>query len=319
MDRPRPSSPIDACDRRAWIRAALGGLVATNLLRGVEPTPDDASEVEVIGRKAGLEGFGRAETAHYLGLGNAPAAFRAESVATCETLAEDFLKHFREKGFDDLTLPKSRLTLVVLADARSFGLFTGEKQDQAIGGHYELDTNRLVTFDFRGDQAGLAIAAERVNTIVLIHEATHQLTFNAGMLDRQGDFPLAICEGLATYGEVWRPRRKGVIGQVNTDRLKGLKIAFDRGDSWIPVEKLLVEDDLMDGEATRDVAYAESWLLIHMHMKSPAKLPKLRAYLAAIKGRRDPKRRLEDARQHLGDLEKLDAELRRYRSRPTGK
>jgi hypothetical protein len=54
-------------------------------------------------------------------------------------------------------------------------------------------------------------------------------------------------------------------------------------------------------------------------MKSPAKLPKLRAYLAAIKGRRDPKRRLEDARQHLGDLEKLDAELRRYRSRPTGK
>ena len=35
----------------------------------------------------------------------------------------------------------------------------------------------------------------------LVHEATHQLSFNTGLLNREGDTPLCIVEGLGTYGE----------------------------------------------------------------------------------------------------------------------
>jgi hypothetical protein len=81
----------------------------------------------------------------------------------------------------------------------------------------------------------------------------------------------------------------------------------------------LLKDSLLDDLETRDVAYAESWLLIHYCLKSPAMLPKLQAYLAAIKPRRNAEHRLEDARAHLGDLKKLDDDVRRYRTRPIGK
>ena len=38
--------------------------------------------------------------------------------------------------------------------------------------------------------------------ITLSHEATHQLTFNTGLLNRKGDVPMCIAEGLAVYGEI---------------------------------------------------------------------------------------------------------------------
>ncbi len=44
-------------------------------------------------------------------------------------------------------------------------------------------------------------ASTRVNTFTLVHEAIHQLTYNTGLLDRQADVPVAISEGLATFGE----------------------------------------------------------------------------------------------------------------------
>jgi len=260
-------------------------------------------------KAAGLGPFARTETAHFAGVGDAPGAFRAEVVAASERAAKDFVDHFREKGFADTALPTRRMTVVILADARSYRAFTGQKDDLAVGGHYEIDTNRLVMFDFRADQGRVNAAAEWINTLTLIHETTHILTFNTGILDRKADVPLAISEGLATYGEVWRPNGKGRIGGVNLPRLSGL------GRDWLALSRLLVEDGLLEAEGTRDAAYAQAWVLIHAHLKSPARLPRLRSYLAAIRGRTDPKHRLDDARGHLGDLEKLDVDLRRYASR----
>jgi hypothetical protein len=60
------------------------------------------------------------------------------------------------------------------------------------------------------------------------------------------------------------------------------------------------------------LAYAESWLLVDYSMKEPSRLLGFRAYLELIHGRRDGNRRLEDARRHLGDLDRLDEDLRRY-------
>ena len=100
-----------------------------------------------------------------------------------------------------------------------------------MGGHYELDTNRLVIFDFRpggGPPAGAN--PKRINTFTLIHEATHQLTFNTGLLDRQGDVPVAVSEGLAMYAELGHDGRS-VLGMINRPRLE---VVFNKKDASSP-------------------------------------------------------------------------------------
>ncbi len=306
-----PSDPV--ATRRLFLGVTLASLLP-RLARA-----DDAAEIKAIARKAGLAAFGRTETAHFLGLGDASNAFRAEALNACEKMADDFLLDLKQKGFAGLAYPPQKMTVVILSDAKAYAAYTGEKTDLAIGGHFELDTNRLVMFDFRGNQAQVEAAAERINSFILFHETSHQLTFNVGLLGLKADVPLCISEGLATYGEVWRPRGHGRVGQVNKERLEGLPSSARRlRDVWLPLPRLIVEDDLLREEKTQQVAYAQSWVLIHSHLKTPTKLPRLRAYLAAIAGRRDPKDRLEDAKAHLGDLTKLDAEMRLYARKPIG-
>ena len=47
----------------------------------------------------------------------------------------------------------------------------------------------------------MAPRASHRNMETLAHEGTHQLSFNTGLLSREGDMPLCIVEGLGTYGE----------------------------------------------------------------------------------------------------------------------
>ncbi len=45
-------------------------------------------------------------------------------------------------------------------------------------------------------------------------------------------------------------------------------------------------------------------------MTNPERLPQFRAYLETLRGRKDKNHRLEDAKAHFGDLDRLDQELR---------
>lgn len=264
------------------------------------------------GRAAKLGPFEVSETEMFRGIGDAPAAFRDEALGVCEAVAADYRKHFTQKGFEVAT-PKEKMLIVVLSSPGAYAAFEAEPGiAEAIGGHFDLEDNWQVTFDFRPRGAGATASAERINTFTLVHETIHQLTYNTGLLDRANDIPLAISEGLATYGETWRPRHRGEIGQANRDRLAGLRRA-----RWIPIAKLLAEDGLLEAEETRDAAYAESWLLAHAFLKDSARVPKFRAYLDALRKKPDPKKREEVAREHLGDLDRLDHELRLQARRST--
>jgi hypothetical protein len=149
---------------------------------------------------------------------------------------------------------------------------------------------------------------------VLFHEATHQLTFNTGLLNRRGDVPLAIAEGLGTYGEVRSPNGKAKIGDVNRDRLRGLMTrgATPAKSPMAPMESLIADDDRMEAPETQQIAYSECWLLVHYLMKTPSRLPGFRAYLKAIWGRKDASRRMDDWKRHLGDPAALDRDLAAY-------
>src|SRR5262249_21302903 len=136
------------------------------------------------------------------------------------------------------------------------------------------------------------------NTLSLAHEATHQLTFNTGLLRRRGDVPKCISEGLAMYAEIRSATRRIPMGKVNDERLRGLAYGQRQGNKWIPVEQLLADDGPIDGEGgsgQQQLAYAESWLLVHWLLQEP-RMAGFREYLDAIRDRKEASHRVEDAR-----------------------
>ncbi|MBX6314169.1 MAG: DUF1570 domain-containing protein [Isosphaeraceae bacterium] len=307
-------------DRRGWLAAVLAGW-ATTAGRAEEPgrKSEEERDLEGVRARARAVGLGPLRsgppTAHYQSIGDAPLSFQTRALELCESLARDYLKHFQDKGFT-VALPDRRLTVVALADPRGFARFTGEEEGSVVAGIYEPKTNRLIIFDNRAGGAADPRLAERANTIALMHEATHQLTFNTGLLVRDGDVPLCLSEGLAMYGEVRRPNGQAKVGDLNFGWLPVLAAARRKGAGLFPLRQLLTEDALLKQEATQHLARAQSWLLVHFLMKAPGRPPQFRAYLEAIRQRRDDAARIEDARTHLGDLEKLDRELAQYALRP---
>jgi hypothetical protein len=130
------------------------------------------------------------------------------------------------------------------------------------------------------------------------------------------DIPVAISEGLATYAELWAPPRdRTAFGKVNHARLDVL----DRAE-WIPISRLLADDGVFDDAKTTDVAYAESWLVVHDLLRQPKSLPQFKTYLVGFPKPGGEVGREAYAESALGSLRDFDAEIRRYarrvRSRP---
>jgi hypothetical protein len=319
--RDRTDDPI-SLTRRAWLAGAMLGFGATSVAPAARAgeaggDPDEASEiasVQASARKAGLGPFALNRTKHFLCLGNGPDKFRAAALGICESLAQALIPYFNERGFK-LAFPPRSPTVIALKDSASYKAYIGEDPGEVVGGHFDLDTNRLVIFDFRPDQSEAWNNPERINLLTLVHETTHLLCFNTGLLSLKADVPACISEGLATYVELWRPRGRGKIGTTNGPRLKALVAARENGEPWIPIADLLANDDLFREEKSAQLAYVESWLLVHYLIKTPAQLTNLKAYLAKIPAAAGAAKRVEYAEASLGSLQALDHEVSRHGQR----
>ncbi|MFO0890675.1 MAG: DUF1570 domain-containing protein [Isosphaeraceae bacterium] len=320
--------------RRGWLRGAFSGCLglscsgifaAQSVQSGRSGSEDERSaEAELEGIRSRLEAarigpIHVARSAHYQGIGDAAEAFIKLILDDCEQLAEDYRVHFRKRELP-VKMPQGRLTVVLLRDERSFGRFlrlpapahpVGGGAVLQPSGVYDRKTNLLQVFDWRN--VPMAPRSASRNSETLAHEGTHQLTFNTGLLSREGDIPICIVEGLGTYGEPRQPRGPSELGRVNVKRLDDLA-KIQRQVPWIPLKELITDDAVLRaGKAARVLlGYAQSWLLVHYLMKTPTEMPRFRNYLKAIASRTTKEHRLEDAQAHLGDLDALDRELRRY-------
>jgi Protein of unknown function (DUF1570) len=319
---------VTALSRRSWLATAFLGLtgatassrpVWSKQTKGGDKDGDsDAKEialVQYIAKKAGLERFSDSRTPHFLGLGDADARFRNDALKRCESLVPVFIQHFNSKGFK-LAMPKNRLTVITLKSAGSYQAFIGENPGANVGGHYDLDTNRLVMFDFRPADEGPAVVNDptRINLLTLVHETTHLLCFNTGLLSREASVPDWVSEGLATYVEQWRNKQTR-IGEPNVGWLSFLKDSRNKGTSWIPITNLVADDKTFD-DKTVELSYAESWLAVHYLMKSPPqKLAKFQAYLAGLSSAEATANRVAYAEKHLGSLKDLEREIERHYKR----
>jgi hypothetical protein len=308
-------------DRRAWLRiaaasaAGLGGIGGMGGIgRAAEGPGRAADEAEELQRaldrtrKVTSRTISTFKSTHYQAIGDASDMFIKLTLSDCEQMALDFVNHFRPKGFD-VKFPDRRLTVIAFRDERPF-VRLAEGAPPGTMGFYSLASNWLALFDFRNVPMN-PHASGQTNMETLTHEASHQLSFNTGLLVREADYPLSIVEGLAMYCEHRRLFNRTEPGQLNLRRLDEMA-HIRRREPWVEASELLT-DDRACFRRTGDrllLSYAESWLMVYHLMSDPVRLPQFRAYLEARRARREPSSRRDDARTHFGDLVALDRELR---------
>lgn len=239
-------------------------------------------------------------------VGDAPESFLRQVLQLCEALGRDYLDHFTKRGFA-VRKPTERLTVVALSGPDAFAAYLGTTADEAVGGQYDLATNHLVIFDNRRRiDAGPLVA--RANTVSLMHEGMHQLTYNTGLLRRGASIPLAINEGLGTYAETRRPDGRTTIGRANVPRLEQL-VEVRRGrQPWISTQDLLDDDRSFENPEVVQQAYAQAWLLVFHLLQDDRRAGRFREYLERLNG--EAIVHAEPATAVLGDLDGLDRELK---------
>jgi Protein of unknown function (DUF1570) len=316
-------------DRRRWLlEAASGGVllgaVANHPCRALasqeqkkSPREEAALELERATTRVHAvtsDSLQVTKSDEYQVVGDADPTFVQTSLRDYGAISHDFLTHFQAKGFA-VKAPERRLTIVAFIDERPFREFARKfalnvDVPRYVSGFYSRVENWLVLFDFRNVPAA-ALGGALKNVMLLAHEATHQLTFNTGLLNRLGDAPAAFIEGLACYGEVRRMRGRNEPGLLNSERLDDLA-HVQRRAKWIKLADLLTDDSPAAGANSDQMRlfYAQSWILIYSLMNSPTRLKQLQAYFKTIFPRVDAKKRLDDAVKCFGKLEQLDQELR---------
>jgi Protein of unknown function (DUF1570) len=312
-------------DRRDWMRlalasAAVGGAglcldpaaIAQNLAPAAEADKELQLATDRI-KTVTRSGLRTVRSDRFQAVGDAADQFMKLTLSDCESIALDYLAHYQTKGFD-VKQSNRRLTLVVFLDERPYGEFL-RRYTRGVPlsswGFYSRADNWLVLFDFRNVPVSERGAGLK-NMKTLAHETTHLLAFNTGLLNRKGDSPRAIVEGLALYGETRRLHGRNEPGHLNVTRLDDLAHILRR-QKWISAVDLLTDDAVAFGNNSDRwlLAYAQSWLLVYHLMTTPARLANFQAYLKTIYGRTSKNHRFEDAERHFGDLERLDQELRR--------
>jgi hypothetical protein len=293
---------------------------------------DFAQHMVALQKKHKLAPMARFDSNRFSAYSNATEAFTALRLRQCEIFYDLFYNHFQKKGFA-ASPPRGRLMLAVFDSPEGFDAYLGMKIPAGITGMYHPPTNRLILYDLSENRALLAqkkkaleaadkihsstdrirfvdttlrkmdVMVKDVNLTTTMHEAAHQLSFNCGLLNRQGDVAIWLAEGLACYCEATESGEWQAIGAPNTGRIR--ELARVQG-KYIPL-KILVNEDWRNGQPVL-LGYAQSWALFRMLFQEQPQA--MKAYLAQIFPRRTPEYRLADFRQAFGN--DLAAVERRY-------
>ncbi len=283
----------------------------------------------------------RFDSKHFLAIANAEEGFVERQLLYCETLYELFFDHFRGKRFT-IREPGGRLMVAVFDAPAGLDAYLGQRMPNLVSGIYHTPSNRLVVYEYGQNRAfkessekarvkmkqmPQTLSGQRVsetlsreirefrddtNVGTIMHEVAHQLSFNCGLLNREGDVAAWLAEGLACYCEGTEGGAWLGVGQANPHRVMALA-QQNKGDGpFIPLKDLIGSDNwLRRGNAgTILVGYAQGWALFRMLMEE--RPDALRKYLAMIYNRRTPDHRLADFVECFGSLEKLETRYRAY-------
>lgn len=281
------------------------------------------------------EGFEIHQTKHYVIAFNTSEAYARWVGSLFERLQTVFPNYWRRLGIR-LHEPDRPLAVLVFADRAAYAAYAadelGEAADRVVG-YYSLMTNRVAMYDLTGLQANgsagrrgtrgeiVAMLSERraaENVATVVHEATHQVAYNAGLHHRFADIPLWVAEGVAMYFETPDPDSRRGWGRIdgrNDRRFVRFQLYLrSRPPGAI---RTLVEDDerLRNGESAIN-AYAEAWALNFFLLKTAPK--QYGEYLKALAEKKpllwdEPEDRVAQFEAAFGaSLDQIDAAFVRY-------
>jgi hypothetical protein len=294
-------------------------------------------------REHKLPPVARFESTQFVALSNADDRFTELRLNNCELLYDLFFDYFGRKGFR-LREPPAKLMVAIFDSQYGFESYLGQRMSPSVTGIYHTTTNRLVVYDYGQNTAFVAGKRQReamarrvgsdlerrrrietvnrqaqefrteANIGTVMHEVAHQLSFNTGMLNRDGDVPFWLAEGLACYCEATIHSSWQGIGEMNPERIEPL-VGPVRGQGRLAsLHDLITRDDWMQKRPNKPsplLVYAQSWALFHMLMKE--RPDQLRYYMELIYRRRTPDHRLADFTQAFGtELNRLELRYTEY-------
>ena len=259
------------------------------------------------------QGFEVTGTSHYM-VAHA-AGQRDKWAERFEDLYRSFVNYFGVRGIK-LKTPAMPLLGIVCRNQREFVRYAAKQgipPQSGVLGWYDPDTNRIIVYDMGGDEKNWKETAA-----VILHEATHQMAFNAGLHSRYTMPPRWLAEGLATLFEapgVYDARNHTQPAErINRGRFEGFMKAIAPRHKPELITALIANDDLFNSNP--GAAYAESWALTFflvetMPQKYARYLPRTaeRAPFAAY----TPAERLADFTAVFGsDWRMLEAQFVRF-------
>lgn len=294
------------------------------------PEPESARE---LGRRILAElpaGFDLHFTQHYIVCFDTSRDYAKWAAALFERLHEAFGNFWRQAGLE-AAAPDRPLVVVIFARRGDYEAHAARDLGAAadrVAGYYNFLSNRVTTYDLTGGPSqrrpgriGDEIlarpeAAGLVST--LVHEATHQMVYNAGLAQRLAPVPVWLNEGIATVFEAPDMRAAGGwrgLGQINHDRLHRFRASFRPGS----LEPLIRGDAAFRAADTAVDAYAVAWALTWFLLET--RKPQLVAYVrtqAAKPALADdsPEQRLREFEAAFGATPaELELQLIRHMSR----
>lgn len=311
------------------------------------PLKQFADHMLRLSREHNLGPVARFDSRHFTALSNADDDYVEHRLHNCEAIYALFYPHFRGKGFT-VKEPADKLMVAILDSQAGFEAYFSRRLSSTVSGMFDVKTNRLVVYDY-ADNRGVRSARQKAernasrigqdlnkrrylgefnrkiasyhndtNIGTIMHEVAHQLSFNGGLLNPEGDAPLWLVEGLACYCESTHNGNWSGIGEPNPVRAGTLAGVLNKKGKFIPLRDILSSDGwLRKKESSAALAYAQSWALFRMLMdERPADLKK---YLATIYPRRTADHRLADFVSVFGhDLAGLEQQHSAYLRHITG-
>jgi hypothetical protein len=282
----------------------------------------------------------RFDSQHFIAYSTADDDFAAVRLNNCELIYDLFFEHFRKKGFR-IHEPSSKMMVAIFDSQAGMEAYIGQRLPGAVTGLYHPKSNRLVVYDYAKNRdfefaKRLAQSNSRripgdldrrhyietvnrrasefrneENIATVMHEVSHQLSFNSGMVNRDGDTPFWVAEGLATYCEATDNGAWQGIGEANPERVLPLAMASLGRLKFIKLRDLLERDDFMKEQDLAIMAYSQSWALFKMLMEE--RPTQLRKFLELNYARRTPDHRPEDFAAAFGiEVEKLELRYLEY-------
>jgi len=284
-------------------------------------------------------GFQIHHSKNYVVCYNTTRVYAEWTSSLLERLQKAFIAHWKKKGCE-VAPPEHPLPVIVFGDQASYAEWSRADLGPAVNnviGYYNLDSNRITMYDLTGMQTLardegyhrgsmrdisdlLSTPAAEPLVATIVHEATHQISFNCGLQTRLVDNPLWMSEGLAVYFET---------PDLNSSRSwSGIGVNYARWDRFLenldedrvpPLSRLVADDELFRHPETAVDSYAQAWAWNYFLIKWRPK--EYAGYLKEIKDQPlltppDPKRRLAAFRKYFGsDFDELEDEFFRQMQR----